>query len=359
MEEQRGAGVSVLPSISVVLAAYNVEKYLPKCMDSLLCQTLRDIEIVAVDDGSADGTGRMLDEYAAADARVTVIHQPNAGVSAARNAGIARAAGEYVAFVDGDDWAEPDMCEHALRLAGETGADLLMCGSYFSYPDREARISMFAGDTRLFRGPQIADIQHLIVDSELAGPGFVSNATFVWAKLWRRETLMYTAGGWFTEGLAWGEDQLFNLNCLEHVRLAAYTGRALYHYRVSHESVTRAFRQDRLMMYGRYLDELGRFVAGKGAQDKLAGAYRKRVVFTLILAVRMHFLNPGYRAPLMRKAAELKALMRSEPYASALAEASPDDFKSGRGMFVTMAKRGAALPLLLLSSLKGVVSGKG
>ena len=348
-----------MPSVSIVLAVYNVENYLPKCMDSLLCQTLRDIEIVAVDDGSTDSSGLILDDYALRDPRVIVIHQPNAGVSAARNAGIARSAGEYVAFVDGDDWTEPDMCEHAVRHAMETGADLIMYSNFFNYPDREARTAMFAGDARLFRQEQIADIQNLIVDSELAEPGFTSNATFVWAKLWRRETLAHKPGGWFTEGLAWGEDQLFNLNGLEHVRLAAYTSRALYHYRVSRQSVTRAFRPDRLEMYGRYLDELGKFAAGKGGQSKLAEAYRKRVVFTLILAVRMHFNNPENRMPLRRKAAELKALMCSEPYASALAEVRPDDFISGRGVFVKLAKRGAALPLLLLSSLKGVVSGKG
>ena len=103
------------PAISVIVPIYNVEPYLGECLDSLCGQTLRNIEIIGVDDGSTDGSGALLDEYAAKDKRIIAVHQKNAGVSAARNAGMRLARGEYLAFVDGDDWRERTAYEDILQ----------------------------------------------------------------------------------------------------------------------------------------------------------------------------------------------------------------------------------------------------
>ena len=103
------------PAISVIVPIYNVEPYLSECLDSLCGQTLRNIEIIGVDDGSTDGSGALLDEYAAKDKRIIAVHQKNAGVSAARNAGMRLARGEYLAFVDGDDWMERTAYEDILQ----------------------------------------------------------------------------------------------------------------------------------------------------------------------------------------------------------------------------------------------------
>ena len=92
---------------SVVVTVYNVEPYLKTCVDSILAQTYRDFELILVDDGSPDGAAALCDAYAAQDSRIRVIHQPNAGVVRARQAGLRAAAGEYILFVDGDDWISP------------------------------------------------------------------------------------------------------------------------------------------------------------------------------------------------------------------------------------------------------------
>ena len=116
------------PRISVVVPVYKVEAYLPKCIDSLVKQTYKDLEIILVDDGSTDRSGQICGEYAARDGRVRVIHQANAGVSAARNAGLTAATGDYIGFVDGDDWIEPDMYERLLKNAQRYGAEISACG---------------------------------------------------------------------------------------------------------------------------------------------------------------------------------------------------------------------------------------
>lgn len=113
--------------VSVIIPVYNVEQYLRRCIDSVLAQTYTDLEIILVDDGSPDGSGAICDEYAAKDSRIKVIHQANAGVSAARNAGMDLASGEYLAFIDSDDFIEPEMYEQMLAAAEKTGADVVEC----------------------------------------------------------------------------------------------------------------------------------------------------------------------------------------------------------------------------------------
>lgn len=113
--------------ISVIVTAYNIEQYLPRCMDSLLAQTVQGLEIIVVDDGSADKTPDICEEYAGKSENIRVIHQKNGGPSAARNAGVKIAGGDYIGYVDGDDWVEPDMYEKMLGACLETGAEIAIC----------------------------------------------------------------------------------------------------------------------------------------------------------------------------------------------------------------------------------------
>ena len=128
--------------ISVIVPVYNAERWLRRCLDSICAQTFRDLDIILVDDGSTDGSGRICDEYAGKDPRVRVLHTSNGGLSAARNWGIEEAAARrspYIAFVDSDDWIEPDMYERLLGLARECGADVAECGLIREYAGRRIR----------------------------------------------------------------------------------------------------------------------------------------------------------------------------------------------------------------------------
>ena len=125
------------PLVSVIVPVYRVEAYLEQCVDSLLGQTLERIEIILVDDGSPDSCGAICDRYAAADPRVRTIHRENGGLSASRNTGIEAAAGEYLMFVDSDDWVESDYCGLPWELARTSGADLVMFQSYITGRTRD------------------------------------------------------------------------------------------------------------------------------------------------------------------------------------------------------------------------------
>ena len=122
--------------ISVIIPVYNVEPYLRKCLDSVVNQTYKDLEILIIDDGSTDGSGAICDEYGNIDSRIRVFHTENKGLSCARNLGLDEAQGEWIGFVDSDDWIEPDMYEVLIDRAQETGADVVECGVFWEYPEK-------------------------------------------------------------------------------------------------------------------------------------------------------------------------------------------------------------------------------
>ena len=128
--------------VSVVVPVYNVEKYVEKCLKSLMGQSYGALEIIVVDDGSTDGSGAICDEMAAGDKRVRVFHKKNGGLSSARNYGIKRAKGEYVCLVDSDDWVKRDFVKKMVGEAVREGADVAVCG----YNDEVPREEVLTGE---------------------------------------------------------------------------------------------------------------------------------------------------------------------------------------------------------------------
>lgn len=124
-----------MAEISIVVPVYNVEKYLGKCLDSLLKQTFSDFEILLIDDGSTDRSLKICEKYAEKDSRIRVIHQKNQGLSAARNTGIENASGKYIGFIDSDDYIDEDMYEYLYEQITNQKADIAVCGIYNEYAD--------------------------------------------------------------------------------------------------------------------------------------------------------------------------------------------------------------------------------
>lgn len=128
--------IDSMPLVSVIVPVYNVEEYLPCCVNSLMIQSYTNLEIILVDDGSPDSSGDLCDKYAARDERIKVIHKPNGGLSDARNAGLQIATGEYVTFVDSDDWLVLDAIDKMVKLAQQNRADIVAC-EYLEWYDGE------------------------------------------------------------------------------------------------------------------------------------------------------------------------------------------------------------------------------
>lgn len=218
--------------ISVIVPVYNAEQYLAACVDSLLAQTYADFEVLLVDDGSADSSPAICDRYAAADDRVRVIHQKNAGVGAARNAGLDVARGAYLAFVDADDTVLPDYLETLYRDITEQDVDIVYCNCQEFYHGQPVNMS----GRRVLENRRITDRN--ICYADMVG-GRECYPICIWAALYRREQLRSLR---FTS-LPFGEDCVFNFDALtlaETVYLDTYAG---YCYIRNDASATMAARK--------------------------------------------------------------------------------------------------------------------
>lgn len=211
------------PSVSVIVPVYNVEPYLRQCLDSLINQTLHDIEIICVDDGSTDGSPVILQEYAAKDERIRIITQKNAGLSAARNAGMRAMTAPYVMFCDSDDWYEPTMCEimyHAID--GEDVAEMAVCERKMEY-EYEASQAERQSDEE-FSSLRFSGL------TELSGEILLSYFTpSVCSKIFRCSFLS-AYGIQFPEGLEFEDWYFFNI-CVAHATHMVFVQERLYHYR--------------------------------------------------------------------------------------------------------------------------------
>ena len=161
--------------ISIIIPAYNIETYLARTLDSILAQTYQNIEVIVVNDGSKDGTGAVIDRYAAQDHRVKAIHKENGGVTSARLRGVAEATGDWIGFVDGDDTIEPQMYGRLLENALKYGADISHCGYRMVFP---SRVDYYYNTGRLVQQDHTAGLRDLITG------GFMEPA--IWNKLYHR-----------------------------------------------------------------------------------------------------------------------------------------------------------------------------
>ena len=146
-----------IPKISVIVPVYNVERYLDRCIQSILNQTLKELEIILVDDGSPDNCPALCDEYAQKDARIKVIHKKNEGLGFARNAGLNLASGKFVSFLDSDDWVAPAMYETLYRVAEKMKCDTVYCSLQYYYSKDKIIPFEEVGQEVFFRGRKSVD----------------------------------------------------------------------------------------------------------------------------------------------------------------------------------------------------------
>lgn len=224
--------------VSVVIPVYNCEKYLPKCVNSVLCQTYGNLELLLIDDGSPDGAGKLCDEYGKKDRRVRVFHKENQGVSAARRMGVHQASGRYVAFIDSDDYVDPDYLEILMKRILETGADMV-CENCVD--EGQA----------IWENPRIEAPASLTVFEDMMEEYFRKKrfTHVVWGKVFRKEILDQAV---YAEQ-RYAEDIYMMLSCLRVCRRVELLTEAGYHYVIRPGSVSmKADRtrvcQDRMKM---------------------------------------------------------------------------------------------------------------
>lgn len=221
--------------VSIIVPVYNAEKYLSECIDSILSQTLTDLEVILVDDGSTDSSPELCDGYAQQDTRVKVIHKPNGRAASARNAGLRAASGEYVAFVDSDDWISPEMYEKMLQ----TGADVTLCDYVRFQSETEIPFTQPNVDAGFYDKPQMREkiYPHLVMDG-IEYPITISN----WVLLIKRDIIVHNQLS-YREDIHISEDAPFGSEVLYCADSFAYLkGEHFYHYRMTEGSASRTYQ---------------------------------------------------------------------------------------------------------------------
>ena len=249
--------------ISVIIPVYNVKPYLRQCLDSVIHQTHENLEIIIVDDGSTDGSGEICDEYKEKDERVRVIHQENWGLAAARNTGLDAATGEYIMFVDSDDWVELEFCELPYRAAIENDADIVAFQYWHHMDDRMEKLG--AKDCEGLKDNQTA------VWIVCRGAN-----TAAWNKLYRKSCI---ANYRFPVGKYY-EDSVFTTTLIHMAQRVYFMETPLYHYRYREGSITTLNEQrvlddfvEMAMERDRLLEQWGYHSAGEQQGTRASWSY--------------------------------------------------------------------------------------
>lgn len=201
--------------VSILIPAYNATSFLPECLNSVLNQTYKDLQVVLVDDGSTDNTLSLCNEYAARDNRVEVYHQENQGVATTRNHLLDRVKGDWVLFVDADDWVELDMVEFLVNKADESGADIITCKEVVN------------------NQTVTTDFSEVLYDKDITVKEFLRHVSLrgsLWNKLIKRCLCENVS---FHPAISYGEDALFCWRLIQKVDRLLFTDRQLYHYRMN------------------------------------------------------------------------------------------------------------------------------
>ena len=259
--------IDTMPKLSVIVPVYNTEKYLRECIDSILAQTFTDFELILVDDGSGDSSGAICDEYAAKDPRIQVIHQQNGGATVARRSGVRAAQGEYVTFVDSDDWIDKDM--YRIMLAWEP-ADILICNMY-KYTNtglHEIKCCIDPGgyDTEALMAKFCSAMLFDYDQCQPALPPSLCNKLI-------RTSIVRNVIDHVSESITYGEDALCSYACILDAERIYLTDQRLYYYRVNPESVSNVYNRQMFATLIALGKELERLLTGRnhGLQSQVYG----------------------------------------------------------------------------------------
>lgn len=257
--------------VSIIVPVYNTDKYLDRCMESLVKQTLQELEIIVVDDGSRMECGRKCRQWAEKDERIQVIHKKNQGLGFARNTGIEAARGKYLMFIDSDDYVEQDMCRTLFETAENRNADIVVSGYKKIY--RNGRVEVYSNEKipEVLEGQQINSV---LLANMLGSPPDYSSDDYigmsVWKNIYRRETVMEYQIRFPSEREYISEDIIFHIYYLMHVKKAVVLPQAYYCYCQNEDSLTTTYKKNRFAMIKKLflyeeelLKQMGAYEAGK------------------------------------------------------------------------------------------------
>lgn len=314
--------------VSIIIPVYNVENYIRQCIDSVLAQTFKNLEIILVDDGSPDESGKILDHYANKDNRICVIHKKNGGVSAARNDGLEICSGEYVYLMDSDDYIEPDAIECMVQNAMQTGADVVITDHFFfsdGQEDAQKEKHFFSKQFVTEDRELISKLQNMVLYSYYS-PFFTEENTGLglaapWTKLIKRSLITdnHLRFDSYVKGIF--DDGLFALNIFQFAKKVSYIRYNAYHYRELPTSLMRGFNKERVEINERVFQRIRDFGTKYALGNDFTSAYYARVLLYLNYVFKSYLFHVKFDGDLYSKWKEYRTVMTMASYQEAAEKA--------------------------------------
>ena len=342
------------PKISIIVPVYNVQKYIEQCLKTLVAQTMKDIEIIIVDDGSPDESYKIYERFAAQDPRIRIIKKKNAGVSEARNTGIDSANGEFLMFVDSDDWIEPNACEAMYKEYERTKADFIVADAYTVTNGKQHRNRVFnqnfvTEDPQFFKDYARACIAYGF-NPRPAVKWNISGLGSPWNKLYRRSIVLEHGLRFdpYVKGIY--DDNLFCLHYLTCIHKMSYITVPVYDYRIVGASITQSYKANTLDISARIFKRIQEYI--NEYQDKAAFEvpFYNYVIRRFSAELGVYYFSSNNQKTKKEIFAELKKMMQTEPYASAIAHADTSRMLKAHSVTCKIAKTGS--PQLLWAMFK-------
>ncbi len=336
--------------ISIILPVYNVEEYIEKCLESIVNQTYKKLEIICIDDESPDNSVEIIKKYKENDSRIKLFSQKNKGLSGARNSGLELATGEYVMFVDSDDWIDETTCECAIREIEKESAQLCLWGYTREFPDKSSPKDIFGinqPEIIVFENEKMIKLHKRIAGltgSELSNPENADSAATAWGKLFRTE-IIKDNGCIFTDTKIIGtEDALFNLEAFCYVKKAVFINKYFNHYRKDNEtSLTKKYKPALFGQWQELYTRMGNIIKEKNLP--FDDALNNRIALSIIGIGLNENIN---NSPQKEKIKKLKEIITSSRYKAAYNQLETKYFQPHWKLFFTMCKKGNAAGLYAL-----------
>ncbi len=336
--------------VSIIVPFYNCEPYIDKCLESLMAQTYKNIEIICIDDQSPDRCPEILDSYAARDNRIIVIHQKNTGLSGARNSGLERAGGDYIMFVDGDDWLDGDTIEQMLDRAESENADSVMCCYVKEFADHSAESHIFDADIDLDGSDFEEDFYCKLFGlrgEDLSVPQNTDLLVSACMQLFKRELCIDRR---FVDTKKIGtEDLLYQIETYKNCRKFCYLDKPFYHYRKDNEtSLTTLYKPELYSRWQTLYDIIEDKIREWGLEKKYSTALSNRIALSVIGIG----LNET-KAPksIFRKASFLKKTLKTTRYRAAMKNLPMRHFPIHWKVFFRLSKWRMTFLLMLMLSI--------
>jgi len=284
--------------ISILSPVYNVpEEYLRRSINSMIGQTLKDIEIILIDDGSTDShSTKICDEYARLDNRIKVVHQKNGGPSFARNTALKMAEGEYITFVDSDDWIDPHACAELYNIAKTENFPLVIFGAVQEFPNSSKPFSYSIEDKARFDSRGCIGLQRQLLD-------FYSNIAAPWGKLVKR-SLLSDYSILYDNDLRLGEGIYFWMQVFDVLDRAMFVSTPYYHYRYNDTSISQSYNEKNIYNTVEAFARIGAFIERSPHKCELVPVFQNRFIYTIITTAISGYFNPANRESYRTKKAK-------------------------------------------------------